>query len=57
LIKVPRVYIPQYLASDKASCVTGAKFFVDGSGITLYSSFATSSEHEMEKHDSRVVPQ
>ena len=35
----------------KASYVTGTTFSVDG-GMTLYPSFGTSEEHNMEKHSS-----
>jgi glucose 1-dehydrogenase len=43
--------VVELLASDKASYVTGTTFSVDG-GMTLYPSFGTSEEHNMEKHSS-----
>jgi glucose 1-dehydrogenase len=40
----------EFLASNKASYITGASFFVD-EGMTLYPSFGVNAEHNIENHN------
>ena len=47
--------VVEFLASYKASYVTGASYFVDG-GMTLYPSFGTTAEHDAkEQHHSNIT--
>jgi enoyl-[acyl-carrier-protein] reductase (NADH) len=45
--------VVKFLAWDDTSYVTGATFFVD-SGTTLYPSFGTNEDHNVEKHGSSI---
>ena len=45
--------VVEFLASDKASYVMGAAFFVDR-GMTLCPSFASNEEHNTEKHSNSI---
>lgn len=41
--------VVEFLASEKASYVTGSSFVVD-CGMTLYPSFGIGAEHDLAKH-------
>lgn len=46
--------IVEFLASEKASYVTGTTIFVDG-GMTLYPSFILPSDHDSQKHRKKIT--